>query len=71
VADRCPSKRRAYPIVLLSHGSTSVNLALGWLGAFLAEHGYIVAAVNHHGNTGAEGGRSRRASWHSGSARAT
>lgn len=44
-----------YPIVLLSHGSTSVNLALGWLGAFLAEHGYIVAAVNHHGNTSAEG----------------
>ena len=44
-----------YPIVLLSHGSVSVNLSLGWLGAFLAEHGYIAAAVNHHGNTGAEG----------------
>jgi predicted dienelactone hydrolase len=25
-----------------------------WLGHFLALHGYIVAAVNHHGNTGAE-----------------
>ena len=44
-----------YPLVLLSHGSTSVNLSLGWLGAYLAEHGYIAAAVNHHGNTGAEG----------------
>jgi predicted dienelactone hydrolase len=44
-----------YPIVLLSHGSTSVNLSLGWLAAYLAEHGYIAAAVNHHGNTGAEG----------------
>lgn len=44
-----------YPLVLLSHGSTSVNLSLAWLGAYLAEHGYIAAAVNHHGNTGAEG----------------
>lgn len=43
------------PLVLLSHGSTSVNLSLAWLGAYLAEHGYIAAAVNHHGNTGAEG----------------
>jgi predicted dienelactone hydrolase len=41
--------------VLQSHGSTSVNLSLAWLGAYLAEHGYIAAAVNHHGNTGAEG----------------
>jgi predicted dienelactone hydrolase len=45
----------SYPLVLLSHGSTSVNLSLAWLGAYLAEHGYIAAAVNHHGNTGAEG----------------
>ena len=43
-----------YPLVLLSHGSTSVNLSLAWLGAYLAAHGYIAAAVNHHGNTGAE-----------------
>lgn len=44
-----------YPLVLLSHGSTSVNLSLAWLGAYLAEHGFIAVAVNHHGNTGAEG----------------
>jgi predicted dienelactone hydrolase len=44
-----------YPLVLLSHGSMSVNLSLQWLGAYLAEHGYIAVAVNHHGNTGAEG----------------
>lgn len=49
------AQAQRYPIVLLSHGSTSVNLSLGWLGAYLAEHGYIAAAVNHHGNTGAEG----------------
>ena len=44
-----------YPLVLLSHGSTSVNVSLAWLGSYLAKHGYIAAAVNHHGNTGAEG----------------
>lgn len=44
-----------HPLILLSHGSTSVNLSLGWLGAYLASRGYIAAAVNHHGNTSAEG----------------
>jgi predicted dienelactone hydrolase len=55
VAGPLSEQVQRYPIVLLSHGSTSVNLSLGWLGAYLAEHGYIAAAVNHHGNTGAEG----------------
>jgi len=55
VAAPLSTRAHRYPIVLLSHGSTSVNLSLGWLGAYLAEHGYIAAAVNHHGNTGAEG----------------
>jgi predicted dienelactone hydrolase len=55
VAGALSQQAPRYPIVLLSHGSTSVNLSLGWLGAYLAEHGYIAAAVNHHGNTGAEG----------------
>jgi predicted dienelactone hydrolase len=44
-----------HPLILLSHGSTSLGLALMWLGYYLASHGYIVAAVNHHGNTAAEG----------------
>jgi predicted dienelactone hydrolase len=55
VAAPLSSQAARYPIVLLSHGSTSVNLSLAWLGAYLAKHGYIAAAVNHHGNTGAEG----------------
>ena len=55
VAAPLAAQAQQYPIVLMSHGSTSVNLSLGWLGAYLAEHGYIAAAVNHHGNTGAEG----------------
>jgi predicted dienelactone hydrolase len=36
-------------------GSTGLGLGLMWLGNYLASHGYIVAAVNHHGNTAAEG----------------
>lgn len=44
-----------YPALLLSHGSTSLGLALMWFGYYFASHGYIVAAVNHHGNTAAEG----------------
>jgi len=43
-----------HPLILLSHGSTSLGLSLMWLGHYLASHGYIVAAVNHHGNTAAE-----------------
>lgn len=55
VAAPLSARARRYPVVLLSHGSTSVNHSLAWLGAYLAEHGYIAAAVNHHGNTSAEG----------------
>ena len=42
------------PLVLLSHGTGSAAAGLGWLGEALAANGYIVVAVNHHGNTGAE-----------------
>lgn len=40
-----------YPLVLISHGTGGCAPALLWLGHALAAHGYIVAAVNHHGNT--------------------
>ncbi len=40
-----------YPLVLLSHGTGGCAPALLWLGHALAAHGYIVAAINHHGNT--------------------
>jgi predicted dienelactone hydrolase len=43
-----------YPLVVLSHGTGGSALMLMWLGHYLASHGYIVAAVNHHGNTAAE-----------------
>lgn len=42
------------PLVLLSHGTGGSAATLGWLAEHLASHGYLVAAVNHHGNTAAE-----------------
>jgi predicted dienelactone hydrolase len=50
------TEQKKYPLVLLSHGSTSVATSLDWLGVYLASHGYVVAAANHHGNTAAEPG---------------
>jgi predicted dienelactone hydrolase len=49
-------QQKKYPLIVLSHGNSSLALSLDWLGYFLASHGYIVAAVNHHGNTAAEPG---------------
>jgi predicted dienelactone hydrolase len=42
------------PLIVLSHGTGGAAIGLAWLGETLAANGYIVAAVNHHGNTGAE-----------------
>jgi predicted dienelactone hydrolase len=43
-----------YPLILISHGTGGCAAALLWMGHYLAAHGYLVAAVNHHGNTCAE-----------------
>jgi predicted dienelactone hydrolase len=43
-----------YPLILLSHGTGGSSASVAWLGKALAEQGYIVAVVNHHGNTAAE-----------------
>jgi predicted dienelactone hydrolase len=43
-----------FPLILISHGTGAVALQLGWLASALARRGYIVAGVNHHGNTAAE-----------------
>ncbi|MBS1796593.1 MAG: prolyl oligopeptidase family serine peptidase [Acidobacteria bacterium] len=48
------SKHKRYPLVVVSHGTGGSGLMMMWLGRYLAARGYIVAAVNHHGNTGAE-----------------
>lgn len=42
------------PLVLLSHGTGGSAIQMMWLGYYLASRGYIVAAINHHGNTAAE-----------------
>ena len=42
------------PLIVLSHGTGGSAAAVAWLAEGLAAGGYIVAAVNHHGNTAAE-----------------
>ncbi|HFC30999.1 MAG TPA: hypothetical protein ENJ44_08165 [Oceanospirillales bacterium] len=48
------NKQTKYPLVVLSHGTGGSAMQLSWLAETLASNGYIVAAVNHHGNTAAE-----------------
>lgn len=43
-----------FPLILVSHGTGGSAAAMAWLGETLAGNGFIVAAVNHHGNTAAE-----------------
>jgi predicted dienelactone hydrolase len=45
---------RRRPLIVLSHGTGGSTAMLGWLGEPLASAGYIVAAIDHHGNTSAE-----------------
>ncbi len=40
-----------HPLVVLSHGSGGRMTQMAWLASALAEQGYIVAGVNHHGTT--------------------
>lgn len=42
------------PLVLLSHGTGASSKMIAWLGAALASHGFIAAAVNHPGNNSLE-----------------
>ena len=43
-----------FPLIVISHGTGGSGLSMAWLGEALAAHGYVVAAVNHPGNNGAE-----------------
>ena len=45
---------RKLPLVVLSHGTGGASAQVSWLAEHLASNGYLVAAVNHHGNTAAE-----------------
>lgn len=42
------------PLVVLSHGTGGSAFQMMWLGRRLAAKGFVVAAVDHHGNTAAE-----------------
>lgn len=42
------------PLILASHGTGGSALQMMWLGSELAKLGYVVAAVDHHGNSAAE-----------------
>lgn len=56
VADNAPlsGMRKRYPLLVLSHGTGGSADSLDWLGAALAAQGYIVAGVNHPGNSALE-----------------
>lgn len=52
--DAEPAAGPRRPLILLSHGFGGTASDLAWLGAALAAHGFIAAAVNHPGNNGLE-----------------
>ncbi|MEW6639415.1 MAG: alpha/beta fold hydrolase [Pseudomonadota bacterium] len=52
--DAAPAAGPLRPLILLSHGFGGTASDLAWLGAALAAHGFIAAAVNHPGNNGLE-----------------
>lgn len=52
--DAEPAAGPPHPLILLSHGFGGTASDLAWLGAALAAHGFIAAAVNHPGNNGLE-----------------
>jgi predicted dienelactone hydrolase len=56
VADNAPlaNAHGRYALLVLSHGTGGSADSLDWLGAALAAQGYIVAGVNHPGNSALE-----------------
>lgn len=56
---RCPEARdaplkrssRKYPLIMMSHGNGSDRMNCSWIAEILAANGFIVAAMDHHGNT--------------------
>ncbi|WP_293445192.1 hypothetical protein [Planktotalea sp.] len=49
-----------FPLIVLSHGSGERMMQMAWLATELAEQGYIVAGINHHGTTSADSDRTAR-----------
>jgi predicted dienelactone hydrolase len=42
------------PLIIMSHGTGGSSLQMLWIASKLVKNGYIVAGVNHHGNTAVE-----------------
>ncbi|MBI3236912.1 MAG: hypothetical protein HYZ48_04350 [Chlamydiales bacterium] len=40
-----------YPLIIMSHGNGGDRFNISWLSEILAANGYIVAAMDHYGNT--------------------
>jgi hypothetical protein len=51
---QAPVATGRHPLILLSHGTGGSADSLDWLGAALAERGYLVVGVNHPGNNALE-----------------
>lgn len=51
IRDAHRARGGAYPLVVMSHGFASTRFAHISLAEYLASHGYVVAAPDHHGNT--------------------
>jgi predicted dienelactone hydrolase len=46
---KLPSGR--FPLIMISHGTGGSRFSLEWLAQSLVKHGFVVAAVDHWGNT--------------------
>jgi predicted dienelactone hydrolase len=46
--DASIAEGRRLSLIMLSHGRGSGGLVYAWLAQALAEHGYVVAAIDHH-----------------------
>lgn len=44
-------KQAKYPLIIMSHGQSCDRFTIAWLAEVLAANGYIVAAMDHYGNT--------------------
>jgi len=47
-------RNQSYPVIMLSHGFGGTARMMGWFGIAMARAGYIVIAVDHPGNNGAD-----------------
>lgn len=45
------NKKTKYPLIIMSHGQSCDRFTIAWLAEVLAANGYIVAAMDHYGNT--------------------